>query len=102
VRIGQGKNLRPREWIAGTRCGSAGPYYRRLHVLVRREGFTDNHKRVYRIYRHAGLAVRRRRKRDRIAVPRVPLIAPALPNECWSMDFVFDGKRAATTPSLTV
>jgi putative transposase len=64
--------------------------YRRLYVLLRREGWTVNHKRVYRLYRVAGLAVRRR-KRKRIAAsqrPRLPL--PVRPNDRWSMDFMLD------------
>ena len=64
--------------------------YRRLHTLLEREGFEANHKRVHRLYRQAGLAVRRRRKRDRVAVERRPLQVPSGPNHTWSMDFVFD------------
>lgn len=64
--------------------------YRRLHILLEREGFEANHKRVHRLYRQAGLAVRRRRKRDRVAVERKPLQIPSGPNHTWSMDFVFD------------
>lgn len=64
--------------------------YRRLHILLEREGFEVNHKRVHRLYRLAGLAVRRRRKRDRVAVERRPLLIPSGPNHTWSMDFVFD------------
>lgn len=64
--------------------------YRRLHILVEREGFGVNHKRVHRLYREAGLAVRRRRKRERVAVERRPLQIPSGPNHTWSMDFVFD------------
>lgn len=64
--------------------------YRRLHILLEREGFEANHKRVHRLYREAGLAVRRRRKRDRVAVERRPLQIPSGPNHTWSMDFVFD------------
>jgi putative transposase len=64
--------------------------YRRLHTLLEREGFEANHKRVHRLYRQAGLAVRRRRKRDRVAVERRPLQVPLGPNHTWSMDFVFD------------
>jgi putative transposase len=63
--------------------------YRRLHVLLRREGGRDNWKRVYRVYREEGLTVRRR-KRKRIAVPRQPLAIPQAANERWSMDFVHD------------
>lgn len=64
--------------------------YRRLHILLEREGWTANHKRVYRLYRNAGLAVQRRRKRERVAVERRPLQMPSGPNHTWSMDFVFD------------
>lgn len=49
-----------------------------------------NHKRVHRLYREAGLAVRKRRKRERVAVERCPLQVPSGPNHTWSMDFVFD------------
>jgi putative transposase len=48
-----------------------------------------NRKLVQRIYREEGLSVRRR-KRKRVAVPRVPLAVPTGPNERWSMDFVSD------------
>lgn len=64
--------------------------YRRLHVLLRREGKLVNHKRVYRVYSEAGLAVRRR-KRKRVAVKRTPAARPTALNERWSMDFVSDG-----------
>ena len=63
--------------------------YRRLYVLLRREGYVVNRKLVQRVYREEGLHVRRR-KRKRVAVPRVPLPAPTAPNEQWSMDFVSD------------
>lgn len=64
--------------------------YRRIHALLRREGSQANHKRVYRLYRLAGLTVARRRKRARVAVEREPLLLPTKPNEVWSMDFVMD------------
>jgi len=49
-----------------------------------------NHKRVWRPYREAGLAVRRRRRRSGVAVEREPLALPTAPNQVWSMDFVMD------------
>lgn len=55
--------------------------YRRLHALVRREGFVANHKKVYRLYSAAELAVRRRRKRKGVAVEREALALPSRPNE---------------------
>ena len=63
--------------------------YRRLYVLLRREGCRVNRKLVHRLYREEGLAVRRR-KRKRVAVPRAPLAPPERANERWSVDFVSD------------
>ena len=64
--------------------------YRRLRVLLEREGWGVNHKRVYRLYREEGLAVRRRKRKRIGAVERQPLALPTRPNERWSMDFVTD------------
>jgi putative transposase len=63
--------------------------YRRLHWLLRREGWPVNRKRVQRVYQLAGLAVRRRR-RKRVSMARVPRPAPTAPAERWSMDFLQD------------
>jgi len=64
--------------------------YRRLHVLLGREGIVVNHKRLWRVYRQEGLAVRRKR-RKRVAQQRRELLAPATRvNERWSMDFMGD------------
>jgi len=63
--------------------------YRRLHVLLGREGVAVNHKRVERLYRAEGLAVRRR-ARKRVAAERALLLLPTAPNEQWSLDFVSD------------
>lgn len=63
--------------------------YRRLHRLLRREGWTVNRKLVQRVYTEEGLHVRRR-ARKRVAVPRTPLPVPRAANERWSMDFVSD------------
>lgn len=62
--------------------------YRRVYLRLRREGLAVNRKRVYRLYREAGLAVRCR-KRKRIGVK--PLPKPTAANVSWSMDFVADG-----------
>lgn len=64
--------------------------YRRIHVLLRRGGWRINHKRVYRIYRADGLAVRRRKRKRLYAGARTVLPAPSRPNERWSMDFTLD------------
>lgn len=65
--------------------------YRRLHVLLRREGWKINKKRVYRLYVEEGLGLRiKRPRRRRSAVARVALPNPTGPNQIWSMDFVSD------------
>ena len=65
--------------------------YRRIQVLLRREGWSVNHKRTYRLYREQGLMVRKR-KRKRIGLTeRQPLPMPSGPNQSWSMDYVADG-----------
>jgi putative transposase len=65
--------------------------YRRLHVLLRREGWEINKKRVYRLYVEEGLGLRiKRPRRRRSAVARVALPEPTGPNQIWSMDFVSD------------
>lgn len=64
--------------------------YRRLHVLLKREGFSVNHKRVFRLYREEKLTVRRRKCRKRALGPRSPMAAAPMPNARWSLDFVHD------------
>jgi putative transposase len=64
--------------------------YRRLHTLVAREGIVANHKRVHRVYREAGLQVRRRRRKRLTRADRIPLPLPSAPGERWSMDFMAD------------
>src|SRR6266540_6568074 len=56
---------------------------------LRRAGVRDNHKRIRRLYRLEGLAVRRQRKK-KVAVARVTLPLATNPNEAWAMDFVRD------------
>jgi len=72
--------------------------YRRLHILLWREGWRVNHKRVYRLYRDEGLGMRKRTPRRRKACLKRELRPAAVEkNECWSMDFMsdelFDGRR---------
>ena len=64
--------------------------YRRLHVLLRREGRLVNRKRVQRIYREERLTVRRRGGRKRAIGTRRPMETPLLANQRWSLDFVSD------------
>jgi putative transposase len=64
--------------------------YRRIHDLLRPQFPSVNHKRVYRLYRQANLAVRQRKKSKRPINERVPLQLARTVNEVWSMDFVSD------------
>ena len=64
--------------------------YRRLHVMLRREGHAVNKKRVQRIYREEKLTVRRRGGRKRAMGTRRPLEIPLVANQRWSLDFVSD------------
>jgi putative transposase len=64
--------------------------YRRVHDLLLRDFPGVNHKRVYRLYREANLAVRKRKKSKRPLNERVPLQLAKAVNEVWSMDFVSD------------
>lgn len=64
--------------------------YRRIHDMVRPEFPGVNHKKVYRIYREAGLTVKRRRKAKRPSGERQSLTVAQRVNEVWSMDFVSD------------
>jgi putative transposase len=62
----------------------------RLHILLRREGITLNHKKLHRLYTEERLQVRRRGGRKRALGTKAPLTPPHGPNQRWSMDFVHD------------
>lgn len=64
--------------------------YRRLHILLRREGVHMNHKRLRRLYAEERLQVRRRGGRKRALGTRAPMTIPQGPNQRWSLDFVSD------------
>jgi putative transposase len=64
--------------------------YRRLHILLRREGIAQNHKKLFRLYREERLTVRRRGGRKRALGTRAPMTLPQGPNQRWSLDFVAD------------
>lgn len=64
--------------------------YRRLHILLRREGVVINRKKTQRLYREEKLAVRRRRNRRRAIGARAPAPVLALPSQRWSLDFAHD------------
>ena len=64
--------------------------YRRLFVLLRREGEPSGIDRIYRLYRKEGLVVRTRRTRRKAIGTRAPILVEARPNARWSLDFVHD------------
>ena len=64
--------------------------YRRLFVLLRREGEPSGVNRIYRLYREEGLTVRKRRARRRAVGTRTPILVEAKVNARWSLDFVHD------------
>lgn len=81
--------------LAATHVGYG---YQRLYLLLRREGWPVNHKRVYRLYREDQLCLRKKPPRRRVACrKRAHRPVATRKNECWSMDFVsdqlFDGRR---------
>jgi putative transposase len=70
--------------------------YRRLHVLLRREGDVVNHKRVHRVYRAAGLMIRRKKRKHCTRVG-VPLRVCTAANQEWALDFVHDAVASGRT-----
>jgi putative transposase len=74
--------------------------YRRLHILLRREGIVVNHKRVARLYREAGLAVRRRKRKAVVRILRGRPPAPERANEQWALDFLQDALASGRTIRL--
>lgn len=71
---------------------------RRIHVLLQREGWNVNHKRVYRLYVEESLQIRNKRPKRKVSAKlREDRKPPAAPNEIWALDFLsdqlFDGKR---------
>ena len=64
--------------------------YRRLHILLRREGIELNHKKLFRLYREERLTVKKRGGRKRALGTRAPMTLPQGPNQRWSLDFVSD------------
>jgi putative transposase len=65
--------------------------YRRVHVLLKREGWNVNHKRTYKLYKEMGLQLRnktpKRRVKAKLREDRQPAVRP---NEVWAMDFLHD------------
>lgn len=71
--------------------------YRRLHLLLKREGFAVNHKKLYRIYREERLVVRKRGGRKRALGTRAPVTVPQGQNQRRSLD----GRASASSRSST-
>jgi putative transposase len=102
--VAMNETLRRRiQEIAGARIRYG---YRRIHVLLRREGWSVNVKRVHRLYRQDGLSLRAKApKRRRSAQQRQPRSLAVRPNQVWTMDFMHDrlaGERACNVRVLTV
>jgi putative transposase len=64
--------------------------YRRLHILLQREGWRVNHKRVYRLYQLEGLSLRLKSRRKHPSHLRVVMPVAQAPNDHWSLDFISD------------
>ena len=64
--------------------------YRRIHVILKREGLSINHKKTERIYREEGLSLKKRKKKRHKSTLRVPISKPEFLNEVWAMDFMSD------------
>jgi putative transposase len=64
--------------------------YRRILVMLKREGTLVNHKKLFRLYQEEKLSVRKRGGRKRAIGTRAPMVVPMLPNQRWSLDFVSD------------
>ena len=64
--------------------------YRRVHIMLKWEGTVVNHKKLFRLYREEKLTARKRGGRKRAIGTRAPILVPLMPNQRWSLDFVFD------------
>ena len=74
--------------IAAVRVGFG---FERILIMLRREGFMDIYKHVYRVYREQGLNLRSKRpRRSRSAANRLDRVDTTAINRVWSMDFVLD------------
>jgi len=97
-RAGQAQLTKRIKEVAATRVRYG---YRRIHVLLRREGWRVNHKRVYRCYRELGLQLRHKTPKRRVKAKLRQDRRPATrTNETWAMDFVHD--QLATGTKLRV
>ena len=93
--------LRATVWSLAHRHRRYG--YRRITVLLRRQGYTANAKRVWRLWKSAGLALPRKRPRRRWKGPAVELPPRALkPNHVWTYDFLFDRTDAGQVLKILI
>jgi len=80
--------------------------YRRIHILLQRDGENVNHKKVYRIYKQENLSVRKPKRKKIKAMKRENILTPIMPNQLWTMDFVSDslacGRKFRTLNILDV
>src|SRR5215470_5182475 len=89
------RSCRPDDGIARVRLRELAAVrrrfgYRRLHILMTREGLVMNHKKLRRLYREERLQVRPRSGRKRALGTRAPMAVPQGPNQRWSLDFLSD------------
>jgi putative transposase len=89
------RSLRPDDAVARARLRELASIrrrfgYRRLYILLTREGIIMNHKKLRRLYREERLQVRRRGGRKRALGTRAPMTLPQGPNQRWSLDFLSD------------
>ena len=94
-RVYRRKSIRPEDTVLRERLKALSSErrrfgYRRLHILLKREGWALNWKKLYRIYKEEGLTVRKRGGRKRALGTRTPMAIPQGPNQRWSLDFVSD------------
>ena len=82
-------------------CQTGGYGYRRVHALLRRDGWQINHKKTYRVYREMGLQLRNKMPKRRVKAKLLDDLKVATPlNETWAMGFVHD--QLATGRKLRV
>lgn len=89
---------------ARVRYGSTQRVPRRIHVLLQREGWHLNHKKVYRLYQLEGLSLRHKQRKKRVSRMRVEQPQAISPNERWTLDFMCDtlgnGRRIRVLTSV--
>ncbi len=86
----RGDDADRRRWLCELAAERRRFGYRRLELLLAREGVAVNRKKLLRLYREEGLTVRRRGGRKRALGTRAPIASPDLPNQRWSLDLASD------------